>query len=323
MSFRNRTSLRDAVRGSIEEPLLPMVPKRFDYIGDVAVISIPPELAAYKETIASKLLSMRGNTRAVLNKVSKLEGEHRVADFELLLGESTETIHRENGYIYKLDVKKVFFNPRLYSERGRIASEIIPGEHILIPFAGVGPFVLPAAGKGAKVYAVEINPDACACLKENIRINRLEGQITVIQEDFEKLFQPEKFFQASGHVETDKESEADEKGVNGEKSGNKAFPAVPALPDAGKGSSISFQVPDGGFDRAIVPTPYGMDHFLEKISKLVRKEGYIHFYTFKAECQIPELIEGYKEIGLEAEFYRRTGNVAPGISRWVFDLIKK
>ena len=82
------------------------------------------------------------------------------------------------------------------------------------------------------------------------------------------------------------------------------------------------QVPENGFDRAIVPTPYGMDHFLGEISKLVRKGGYIHFYTFKAESQIPGLIDEYKKMGLEVELYRRTGNVAPGISRWVFDLKK-
>jgi tRNA (guanine37-N1)-methyltransferase len=276
MSFRKRVSLRDEMRGIIEEPLLHMVPKRFDYVGDVAVISIPAELSAYKEVIASKLFSMRGNTRAVLNKVSKLEGEHRVADFELLLGESAETIHRENGYAYKLDVKKVFFNPRLYTERKRVLSKITPGEYIIIPFAGVGPFVLPAAGKGAKVYAVEINPDACACLQENLRINRLVRQVKVIQGDLEKILQ-----------------ESD------------------------------FQIPENGFDRAIVPTPYGMDHFLCEISKLVRKDGHIHFYTFKAESQIPGLINEYEKMGLETELYRRSGNVAPSISRWVFDLIKK
>lgn len=305
MSFRKRLSLRDAMRGIVEEPLLPMVPKRFDYVGDVAVISIPPELAAYKEVIASKLFSMRGNTRAVLNKVSKLEGEHRVADFELLLGETTETIHRENGYTYKLDVKKVFFNPRLYSERRRIASKIKPEEHVIIPFAGVGPFVLPAAGKGAKVCAIEINPDACACLRENIQINRLGGQITVIQEDFEKIF----------HIfNSAKTSE----GLV-----NTAFSNLPVCLNPEKGEDESFQVPENGFDRAIVPTPYGMDHFLKRISTLVRKGGYIHFYTFKAESQVPELIEDYEKNGLEVELYRRAGNVAPGISRWVFDLIKK
>ncbi|MDW5550829.1 class I SAM-dependent methyltransferase family protein [Methanosarcina sp.] len=304
MSFRNRISLRDAMIGIVEEPLLPMVPKRFDYIGNVAVISIPPELEAYKKSIASKLFSMRGNTRAVLNKVSKLEGEHRVADFELLVGETTETIHRENGYTYKLDVKKVFFNPRLYSERRRVASKIKLGENIIIPFAGVGPFVLPAAGKGAKVYAIEINPDACACLRENIRINRLEGQITVIQGDFENI---------SYIFNSAKTSE----GLV-----NTAFSSLHVCLNPEKAKDESFQIPKNGFDRAIVPTPYGMDHFLGEISKLVRKEGYIYFYTFKAESQIPGLINEYEKMGLEVELYRRTGNVAPGISRWVFDLKK-
>ncbi len=304
MSFRKRVSLQDKMKGIIEEPLLQMVPKSFDYIGDVAVISIPPELAAYKETIASKLFSMRGNTRAVLNKMSKLEGEHRVAHFELLLGETTETIHRENGYTYNLDVKKVFFNPRLYSERGRIASKTQFGEHIIIPFAGVGPFVLPAAGKGAKVCAIEINPDACTCLQENIRINRLEDQITVIQEDFESLFRM----------------------LNSEKSnedlGNMAFFDRSVCLSPKKDEGKSFKVPEAGFDRAIVPTPYGMDHFLREVSILIRKGGYIHFYTFKAESQIPGLIDEYKKMGLELELYRRVGNIAPGINRWVFDLIK-
>lgn len=276
MSFRNKVSLQDAMIGIIEEPLLRLVPKSFDYVGDVAVISIPPELTAYKEVIASKLQSMRGNTQAVLNKISKLEGEHRVAEFELLLGESTETFHKENGYTYKLDLKKVFFNPRLYSERGRIAAKINPGEHVLIPFAGVGPFVLPAAGKGAKVYAVEINPDACICLRENIRINRLEKKVIIIQGNFENI--------------------TDVKDI---------------------------QFPENGFDRAIVPTPYGMDYSLVEVSKFVKKGGCIHFYTFKAESQITYLIEDFEKMGLEVEFYRRRGNVAPGISRWVFDFVKK
>ncbi|MCQ1536539.1 class I SAM-dependent methyltransferase family protein [Methanosarcina sp. KYL-1] len=300
MSFRDRVSLRDEMRGIIEEPLLGLVPKRFDFIGDVAVISIPQELDVYKETIAKKLVSMRGNTRAVLNKVSKLEGEHRVADFELLLGESAETLHRENGYTYRLDVRTVFFNPRLYWERGRIGAKVFPGESVLIPFCGVGPFVLPAAGKGARVLAIEKNPEACSCLKENVRLNRLGGQVTVMQGDAGEIF---KFLTPAGDGRLDY-FEVPEAG----------FFEVP--------ETDFFEVPEAGFDRAIVPTPYGMDRFLVEILRLIRKGGYVHFYTFKTESQIPGLIETYEKMGLEVEFYRRCGNVAPGVSRWVFDLIK-
>ncbi|AKB36504.1 tRNA (guanine(37)-N1)-methyltransferase Trm5b [Methanosarcina siciliae C2J] len=281
MSFRDRVTLRDAMREIVDPSLLPLVPKRFDYVGDIAVISIPEELEVYRDSIVSKILSMRGNTRAVLNKVSKLEGEHRVARFELLSGKSTETFHRENGYTYRMDVRKVFFNPRLYWERARVASKVIPGESVLIPFAGVGPFVLPSAGKGAAVCAIEINPDAFASLKENIRLNRLEEQVTVIQGDAESILNN---------------------------------------PDSLKNER--FQLPENGFDRAIVPTPYDMNHFLGEVSGHVRKGGKIHFYTFKTDSQIPGLVEEYGNMGLEVEFYRRCGNVAPGVSRWVFDLIR-
>lgn len=288
MSFKERVNLREELRGVVEEPFLNLVPKRFYFIGDLAIISIPPELDAYKSTIAKKLVSIRGNTKAVLNKVSKLEGEQRVADFEILVGNSTETLHRENGYVYRLDARKVFFNPRLYWERGRVSAKVSASESVLIPFCGVGPFALPAAGKGAKVLAIEKNPEACAFLEENIRLNRLAEQISVLKGDVWEIFRLSnssvlKLARACGNIE----------------------------------------LPEAGFDRAIVPTPYGMDSALEGVLHFVREGGYIHFYTFKTESQIPELIKAYENMGLELEFYRRCGNVAPGVSRWVFDLVKK
>lgn len=157
--------------------------------------------------------------------------------------------------------KSLFFNPRLYSERRRVTSNIKSGEIIIIPFAGVGPFVLPAAGKGAKVYALEINPDACAWLRENIRINRFEGQVIVIQDDFENLFRTGEIFQILDS-KTHKESQNGESGgnckkvipgekiENGEKAGNKDFSGLPACSGPGKGTNKELQVQGSGFDRA-------------------------------------------------------------------------
>jgi tRNA (guanine37-N1)-methyltransferase len=76
------------------------------------------------------------------------------------------------------------------------------------------------------------------------------------------------------------------------------------------------------FDRAIIPTPYGQDHILETVSPLIIRGGMIHFYTFKKRFQIEGLRRIFKEMDLHVEFYRRCGNVAPGVSRWVFDLAK-
>jgi tRNA (guanine37-N1)-methyltransferase len=76
------------------------------------------------------------------------------------------------------------------------------------------------------------------------------------------------------------------------------------------------------FDRAVVPTPYGMDKILETIADAVRMGGVVHFYTFKKRQQIEGLSKKYMDMGLEVRLCRRCGNVAPGVSRWAFDLVK-
>lgn len=78
----------------------------------------------------------------------------------------------------------------------------------------------------------------------------------------------------------------------------------------------------GDFDRAVIPAPYGADGILERMLPLVKPGGSIHFYTFKKRHQIETLKKSYKDLGLEVRLHRRCGNVAPAVSRWVFDLVK-
>ena len=107
---------------------------------------------------ARAIISSHKNVRTVLNKISKVEGERRVAEFEVLAGGGTLTCHREYGYSYRLDVARVFFNPRLAGERMRVASKVLPGERAIVPFAGVGPFAIPLAAAAARVLALETAP---------------------------------------------------------------------------------------------------------------------------------------------------------------------
>jgi tRNA G37 N-methylase Trm5 len=74
------------------------------------------------------------------------------------------------------------------------------------------------------------------------------------------------------------------------------------------------------FDRAMIPTPYGMDGMLYRLAPLVRQGGMIHFYTFKKRHQIPGLAREFAQEGYDVVTTRRCGNVAPSVSRWVFDL---
>ncbi|WP_321429898.1 class I SAM-dependent methyltransferase family protein [uncultured Methanolobus sp.] len=263
-------SLKDDLKGRIPKEELKGLPNRFDIMGDIAVVSVPEELGLYKEDIAYAIMERMQNIKSVLNKVSKLEGNRRIADFEIIAGNSTETIHKEFGFSYKIDLRQSFFNGRLSYERKRVASLVKEWERVLVPFSGVGPFAIPAAASAASLVAMEINSSACKSFTENCRLNKIEDKIHIINADANSI---------PNLIKTE-------------------------------------------FDRAIIPTPYGMDHFLETISPLVKDSGFIHFYTFKPKEQIPELIERYEDMRFEVLFHRRCGNVAPGISRWVFDLKK-
>ena len=77
------------------------------------------------------------------------------------------------------------------------------------------------------------------------------------------------------------------------------------------------------FDRLIIPTPYGMDAVFDVLVPLLKSGGMIHFYTF---CnQEPGRYKGeeFEGSGFDRIVQRRCGNVAPGISRWVYDLRKR
>jgi tRNA (guanine37-N1)-methyltransferase len=239
-----------------------------EIIGDVALLSLPAELGDYKKEIAEAIIARRKNIKTVLNKVSKIQGDLRVPRYEILLGNDTITTYREFGHIYRFDVTKVFFNGRLGTERRRISELVIPGETVLIPFGGVGPFAIPVAARGCRVMVIEMNANACRWLAYNARLNGVEDNIDI---------------------------------VNGDAL------ALPCL--------LRSRV-----DRAIVPAPYGMDQVLEVIAPRVKVGGMLHIYTFKKKYQIEGLITQYENQGLNVERYRRCGNVAPGVSRWAFDL---
>jgi tRNA (guanine37-N1)-methyltransferase len=80
-------------------------------------------------------------------------------------------------------------------------------------------------------------------------------------------------------------------------------------------------LPHQKFDRLIIPAPYGMDGILDILLPLVEQDGIIHLYTFKTRNEIPALIEEYAQKGFGLTYYNSCGNVAPGVSRYVFDLV--
>ena len=263
--------LRDQLTGKIPSDLLPFVSDHFEVIGDIAVLAVPAVLEPWKHILAQAIIAKRKNIATVLAKTEKITGDSRTAGYEVLMGDRTVTVHHEFGFSYRIDVGRSFFSARMAAERKRVTDQVEPGENVYVPFAGVGPFAIPAAARGAEVSAVEKNPDAFRWLAENVALNHADNTCHVLQGD--------------------------------------------ALDTA--------QIPHASFDRIIIPAPYGLDHALDVLLPLLSYGGMAHFYTFKTKGQVPGLIAEYEKKGLDITFYSSCGNVAPGVSRWVFDLVRQ
>ncbi len=76
------------------------------------------------------------------------------------------------------------------------------------------------------------------------------------------------------------------------------------------------------FDRIVMPAPYGEEHFLNLARFILKPEGIVHFYTFKKDFELAHFRKLLEENGWRIDFYRDCGDVAPRVSRYVFDLRK-
>jgi tRNA (guanine37-N1)-methyltransferase len=177
-------TLHQALENQLPPHLLAILPRALDVIGDIAVIDIPTELKAHERIIGEALLQTHKNVRTVLAKVGAVTGTYRLRELEVIAGEHhTTTVHKEHGCQYHVDVATAYFSPRLSTEHNRVASIVQEGETVVDLFAGVGPFSVLIAKKntGAKVYAVDINPEAVEFLKRNIRLNRVDNRVIPIE----------------------------------------------------------------------------------------------------------------------------------------------
>jgi tRNA (guanine37-N1)-methyltransferase len=163
----------------------------YERLGDVAIVDEDdPERA---ERIADAILESDLPVRAVLDRASKVKGDHRIRDWTVLAAEDrdgrppTELVHREYGFEYLLDLSTVYFSPRLATERHRVTEQATAGERVVDMFAGVGPFVVPMAARGATVVGVDLNPAAIEYLRENARRNGVGERVTAVRGDVREV----------------------------------------------------------------------------------------------------------------------------------------
>ncbi|MHC1755686.1 MAG: class I SAM-dependent methyltransferase family protein [Methanosarcina sp.] len=157
----------------VPEDLLGFSPA-YEVIGDIALLEDENLDAQTALKIADALLRAQPNIKSVVKPLTPVIGEFRVREFEVIGGEPrTETVHREYGCRYKVDLSRAYFTPRLSTERSRILSWIKEGDTVVDMFAGVGPYsiLLAKSKKPSRVIAIDKNPDAVHYLRENISLN--------------------------------------------------------------------------------------------------------------------------------------------------------
>ena len=165
----------------------------FDLIGskEKAVAIVEMEEGEDEKAVAEKIMKFNKNVKSILKKISEIKGEFRTRGYKLIAGnENTEVVHREYGYLLKLDPRKVYFSPREATERQRIAEQVKAKETVLVMFSGIAVVPIAIAKKQPeveKVHGIEINPDAHKYAEENVRINKLAHKIALVKGDVREV----------------------------------------------------------------------------------------------------------------------------------------
>ncbi|WP_407455160.1 class I SAM-dependent methyltransferase [Methanobrevibacter sp.] len=126
-------------------------------------------------------LSKRHNVKTIM-KIDHIQGTKREPVYKILYGSETETIHKENGCLFKLDLSKVMWSKGNNNERLRIAKLVGDNETVIDMFAGIGYFSIPIGvhSNAKEVISIEINPNSYKFLCDNINLNKLNNVTPIL-----------------------------------------------------------------------------------------------------------------------------------------------
>lgn len=142
-------------------------------IGDILILDSKFDYESYDDL---ENLSRKHNVKTIM-KIDHIQGTKREPVYNILYGNETETIHKENGCLFKLDLSKVMWSKGNNNERLRIAKLVEDNEVVLDMFAGIGYFSIPIGvhSNAKHIYSIEINPNSYFYLCENIKLNKLDN----------------------------------------------------------------------------------------------------------------------------------------------------
>ncbi len=174
-----KNQLKNSLKNKLTKKQLDLLPSSYDVIGSILIFSdFPSELIKKEKIVGEALLELHKNIKTICKKTKKFSGKYRLPKLKIIAGEKTrESLYKENNVSLKLDVEKVYFSPRLSTERKRIYRLIKKNESVLVMFSGCGvyPITISKNSKPKEIYSIEINPIAVQYQKENILLNKLSN----------------------------------------------------------------------------------------------------------------------------------------------------
>ena len=147
-------------------------------IGDILILDSKFQYDSYQDL---ENLSKKHNVKTIM-KIDHIQGTKREPVYNIIYGSETETINKENGCLFKLDLAKVMWSKGNNNERLRIAKLIEDDEVVLDMFAGIGYFSIPIGvhSNAKQIYSIEINPNSYFYLNENIKLNKLDNVTPIL-----------------------------------------------------------------------------------------------------------------------------------------------
>ncbi len=147
-------------------------------IGDILILDNKFDFESEDEL---ELLAKKHNVKTIM-KIDHIQGTKREPVYKILFGSDTETVNKENGCLFKLDLAKVMWSKGNNNERLRIAKLVEDDEVVLDMFAGIGYFSIPIGvhSNAKHIYSIEINPNSYFYLNENIKLNKLTNVTPIL-----------------------------------------------------------------------------------------------------------------------------------------------
>ena len=285
-------------RQTLHSSAVSNAPKRFDVIGDIALLHSIPNYESENDLteIGNAIMKRNKHIKVVAVRSNALSGTERSPGEEgikIISGPQRSpliTSHMEYGIKCVVNLSHTFFSSRMGPERLRICQQVARGEEILVLFCGVGMDALQLAGRTeASILAVELNPIAFQCAQRGHRM-LVNNKASKCPNAAERL----RFVEGDA-IECMSKLEP------------RSFDRILApRPKEGKMDG-DLGVGDGGV------------HFLRALLPLMKNQGECHWYDFAADWELPncdrtrKTVEGVcLELGLEMEVIHvaKVGSIA-------------